>query len=419
MTSLEEVYALLLSSSGVTTDSRSVTKNNLFFALRGPNFNGNNYAENALAKGACIAIVDDANLAAKNKKCLLVDNVLKTLQKLANHHRNQFSIPIVALTGSNGKTTTKELMAAVLGTTHRVLYTEGNLNNHIGVPLTLLRLTKKHTHAIIEMGANHIGEIDFLCSIAAPTHGLITNIGKAHLEGFGSIEGVLQGKTELYRYLDTDYGTIFVNQDDKKLVDAIGEKSTLIYYKTLECTTVQQQPTLKLSFSDLEINTQLVGSYNKSNVCAALSVGKTFGVPLHKSIKVIEAYVPINYRSQLIRKNNKTIVLDAYNANPTSMEAAIRAFHSRTGTKMLILGMMAELGKDEAIEHKNLIALVNSFAFDTCYWVGEAFKPYVSENWFATTAEAKAYIENHPSNAEQILIKGSRSVGLESLTEIL
>jgi UDP-N-acetylmuramoyl-tripeptide--D-alanyl-D-alanine ligase len=418
MTSIKDVYAFFLSSSGVTTDSRSITKDKLFFALRGPNFDGNAYALSAIEKGACAAVVDDARIAGKHKKCLLVNDVLKTLQELANHHREQFSIPVIALTGSNGKTTTKELIAAVLGTTHNVLFTDGNLNNHIGVPLTLLRLTKNHTHALIEMGANHEGEIDFLCNIAKPTHGLITNIGKAHLEGFGSIEGVLRGKTELYRHLEKHKGAIFVNQEDKKLMGALGNLPTVTYSPS-ECRVLEDQPTLKLLCNTLEINTHLAGDYNKTNISAAICVGKAFGVPLHQSIAAIENYIPVNHRSQLIKKDNKTIILDAYNANPTSMRAAVSAFAKHEGKKVLILGFMAELGTHETQEHKDLVELVGSYDFDACFWVGHAYKPFVDSNWFATTADAKAYFEHNTIGAEQILIKGSRSTGLEILTDLL
>lgn len=418
MTSLKDVYAFFLSSSGVSTDSRSVTKDKLFFALRGPNFDGNAYALGALEKGACAAVVDDARVAAKHNKCLLVNDVLKSLQELAKHHRKQFSIPVIALTGSNGKTTTKELIATVLGTTHNVLFTDGNLNNHIGVPLTLLRLTKNHTHALIEMGANHEGEIDFLCNIAKPTHGLITNIGKAHLEGFGSIEGVFNGKTELYRHLEKHKGAIFVNQEDKKLMGALGNLPTVTYSPS-ECRVLEDQPTLKLLCNTLEINTHLAGDYNKTNISAAMCVGKAFGVPLRQSIQAIENYVPVNHRSQLLMKGNKTIILDAYNANPSSMVAAIKAFSSRAGKKAVVLGMMAELGKDEYLEHKALVSFVNSYSFSNCFWVGEAFEPHVTINWFATTADAKAYFEHNTIDAEQILIKGSRSTGLEILTDLI
>lgn len=418
MTSLQEVYALFLASSGVETDSRKPISNKLFFALRGEYFDGNAYAQISLEKGASAAIVDNPEIANAHPKCFLVDDVLQTLQALANHHRKQFDLPLIALTGSNGKTTTKELIAAVLETTHNVLFTEGNLNNHIGVPLTLLRLTPKHTHALIEMGANHIGEIDFLCTIAEPTHGLITNVGKAHLEGFGSEEGVLKGKTELYRFLEKNGGTVFLNQEDRKLIGALG-KNHNITYSPSEYDVLDDQPTLRLRFDGIEIHTELAGNYNKTNIATAICVGDAFGVTLENSVAAIAAYVPDNHRSQLMLKNNKAIVLDAYNANPTSMRAAVHAFSLRKGTKAVILGYMAELGSHEADEHKALVELVKSLDIDACYWVGEAFKPFVNTNYFETTEELALHLKSNPIDADQILVKGSRSVGLEKLITFL
>lgn len=418
MTSINEVYHLFLASSGAVTDSRKIVENSLFFALKGPNFDGNIYAENALENGAYAAIVDNPEVAAGIEKCYLVKDVLSTLQELAKHHRKQFDIPIIALTGSNGKTTTKELIAKVLQTTHSVLATEGNFNNHIGVPLTLLRLSKKHTHALIEMGANHIGEIDFLCRIAQPNYGLITNIGKAHLEGFGSEQGVLQGKTELYRFLEENSGIVFVNNEDDKLLGALGN-TTAIKYSPAEISLLEEQPKLKLKHKNSEISTHLVGDYNVANVASALCVGTFFDVPLNKSIEAIEGYTPSNHRSQLLMQNNKSIVLDAYNANPTSMRAAVTAYGKRKGTKALILGAMAELGAYEAKEHQSLVKLVESLKFDVCFWVGEAFKPHVTKNWFATTSELQYHLKTHPINTNQVLLKGSRSIGLEKIISSL
>ena len=418
MTSLQRVYALFLASSGLETDSRKPISNKLFFALRGEHFDGNAYAQISLEKGASAAIVDNPEIANAHPKCFLVDDVLQTLQALANHHRKQFDLPLIALTGSNGKTTTKELIAAVLGTTHNVLFTEGNLNNHIGVPLTLLRLTPKHTHALIEMGANHIGEIDFLCTIAEPTHGLITNVGKAHLEGFGSEEGVLKGKTELYRFLEKNGGTVFLNQEDLKLIGALG-KNHNITYSPSEYDVLDDQPTLRLRFDGVEIHTELAGNYNKTNIATAICVGDAFGVTLENSVAAIAAYVPDNHRSQLMLKNNKAIVLDAYNANPTSMHAAVHAFSLRKGTKAVILGYMAELGSHEADEHKALVRLVKTMDIEACYWIGAAYKSHVDSNWFETTEAFAAHLKRNPIKANQILVKGSRSAGLEILTDLL
>ena len=418
MTSLKEVYSFFLASSGVETDSRKSLDNKLFFALKGEKFDGNTYALSAIEKGAVAAIVDQQEIATTHPKCLLVDDVLKTLQSLANHHRKQFDIPVIALTGSNGKTTTKELIAAVLNTSFNILSTEGNLNNHIGVPLTLLRLKNKHSHALIEMGANHLNEIDFLCHIAQPTHGLITNVGKAHLEGFGSEDGVLQGKTELYRFLEKNNGVVFINQQDGKLHNALGENLSIAYTPS-DFIIHKDHPTLEILFNNIKIKTQLAGIYNKNNIAAAVCVGSAFGVSVEQSATAISDYTPVNHRSQLVQQNNKTIVLDAYNANPTSMHAAVNSFSKRAGKKAVILGTMAELGLHEANEHKALVKLVKTMKIECCYWVGSPYKPFVDENCFETTEDLVTQLKNNPIEADEILVKGSRSVRLEKLLPYL
>ena len=418
MTSLKEVYQLFLKSSGVQTDSRKVTSHQLFFALNGPNFDANAFAQQAIEKGALAAIVDDKAVAEANQNCYLVADVLETLQTLAQHHRNQFDIPIIALTGSNGKTTTKALMHAVLSTTHKVLATDGNLNNHIGVPLTLLRLTTAHSHAIIEMGANHLKEIAFLCEIAQPTHGLITNVGKAHLEGFGSEEGVLQGKTELYDFIAKKGGIIFINQDDNKLLNSIGDV-THTSYKPSEFRITQDQPTLTLVNQNIEIPTQLIGTYNKENIAAAVSIGVYFGVSLVKAAKAVSDYTPNNSRSQLMTLNGKTLTFDAYNANPSSMKAAIVAFAKRSGKKAVILGHMAELGTYESAEHQALVDLVKKQGFETSYWVGKPYEHLVTTHYFSSVDKLNLFLKNNPIEADQLLIKGSRSATLEKVLDCL
>jgi UDP-N-acetylmuramoyl-tripeptide--D-alanyl-D-alanine ligase len=418
MTSLKEVYQLFLKSSGVQTDSRKVNFNQLFFALNGPNFDANTFAHQAIEKGALAAIVDNEAVAETNQNCYLVNDVLETLQALAQHHRNQFDIPLIALTGSNGKTTTKALMRAVLGTTHKVLATDGNLNNHIGVPLTLLRLTTAHSHAIIEMGANHIKEIAFLCELAQPTHGLITNVGKAHLEGFGSEEGVLQGKTELYDFIEKKDGIIFVNEDDDKLLSSIGDVKHATY-KPSEFRITQDQPTLTLVYQNIEIPTQLVGTYNKENIAAAVSIGAYFGVSLVMAAKAVSDYTPNNSRSQLMAHNGKTLTFDAYNANPSSMKAAIAAFGKRSGKKAVILGHMAELGTYESAEHQALVDLVKKQDFEASYWVGKPYEHIVTTHYFASVDELNLFLKNNPVEADQLLIKGSRSATLEKVLDSL
>jgi UDP-N-acetylmuramoyl-tripeptide--D-alanyl-D-alanine ligase len=309
-------------------------------------------------------------------------------------------------------------MHAVLSTTHKVLATDGNLNNHIGVPLTLLRLTTAHSHAIIEMGANHLKEIAFLCEIAQPTHGLITNVGKAHLEGFGSEEGVLQGKTELYDFIAKKDGIIFINQDDNKLLNSIGDV-THTSYKPSEFRITQDQPTLTLVNQNIEIPTQLVGTYNKENIAAAVSIGVYFGVSLVKAAKAVSDYTPNNSRSQLMTLNGKTLTFDAYNANPSSMKAAIAAFAKRSGKKAVILGHMAELGTYESAEHQALVDLVKKQGFETSYWVGKPYEHLVTTHYFSSVNKLNLFLKNNPIEADQLLIKGSRSATLEKVLDCL
>ena len=418
MTSLQEVYQLFLKSSGVQTDSRKVKSNQLFFALKGPNFDANAFAHQTIENGALAAIVDSKTTADANQACFLVDDVLQTLQAIAQLHRKQFNIPVIALTGSNGKTTTKALIDVVLSTTHTVLATEGNLNNHIGVPLTLLGLTAAHSHAIIEMGANHLKEITFLCKIAQPTYGLITNVGKAHLEGFGSEEGVLQGKTELYDFIEKKGGHIFINEADNKLMKALGDVAH-IAFEPAEYNIVQEQPTLKLVHQNIEIPTQLVGTYNKENIVAAISIGAFFDVSLAKAAKAISEYSPNNSRSQLLKQHGKTLNFDAYNANPSSMQAAVTAFGKRSGKKAVILGRMAELGTYQSAEHQSLVDLVANHEFDACYWVGKPYELLVDTNYFASVEELNVFLRTNPIEADQVLIKGSRSANLEKVLESL
>jgi len=306
----------------------------------------------------------------------------------------------------------------VLSPSYEVLATEGNFNNHIGLPLTLLRLSAAHSHAIIEMGANHLKEIAFLCEMAQPTHGLITNIGKAHLEGFGSEKGVLQGKTELYAFIEKNNGLIFVNDEDDKLIKALGDVA-YITYKPSEFTIVHDQPTLKLTCQNIEIPTRLVGTYNKENIVAAISIGAFFDVSLAKAAKAISEYSPNNSRSQLLKQHGKTLSFDAYNANPSSMQAAVTAFGKRSGKKAVILGRMAELGTYESAEHQSLVDLVANHEFDACYWVGKPYQSIVATNYFASVEELNVFLRTNPIEADQVLIKGSRSANLEKVLESL
>ncbi|MCC9137169.1 UDP-N-acetylmuramoyl-tripeptide--D-alanyl-D-alanine ligase [Pontibacter silvestris] len=424
---IEFLYQKYLECLHVSTDSRATQDQSMFFALNGPNFKGAKFAVQALEKGAKYAVVDDPAMASDN--CFVVEDTLQALQELARHHRRQLSIPVIGITGSNGKTTTKELIYSVLSQKHNTLYTQGNLNNHIGVPLTLLRITQQHEMAIIEMGANHIGEIALLCSIALPTHGMITNIGKAHLEGFGSLEGVARGKSELYVHLHNTGGTVFINTNNEHLVRMsrlIENKVTYhapsdFYHSTL----LEASP--YVVYQDEEehvVHTQLVGSYNYENMAAAACIGKFFNVPLELANKAIASYSPVNNRSQVLQKGSNTIILDAYNANPTSMAAAIRNFGSmKASPKVIILGDMFEMGAESETEHRLLGQTITEQSFDEVLLCGKEMSFAAEANdsfrYFETKPELQKWLQEHPVLESYILVKGSRGMGLETLVEVL
>lgn len=430
MTTIPELYEIYKKHSTVTTDSRNCPAGSLFIALKGDNFNGNRFAKQALELGSSYAIVDEAD-AVTDDRILLVDNCLKTLQDLAAHHRKQFSIPVIGITGTNGKTTTKELMASVLGKKYTLLYTQGNLNNHIGVPLTLLRLNSNHEIAVIEMGANHPGEIKELVEIADPDYGIITNVGKAHLEGFGSFEGVIKTKGELYDYIRNKGGKIFINMENPYL-RTIAKGIEAIKYATkagypLWGETITCSPFLKLRwFSDYdsqahEAQTNLIGSYNLENALAAVCVGIQFGVSTDQIASALQEYVPSNNRSQLKETEQNTLVIDAYNANPTSMSAAILNFQQYDAPrKAVILGSMKELGELSEEEHKRLAFHVAEISFDRVFLIGPEFKDAGSDYpVFDSAEEFIAYMEEQPLQGYTILIKGSRGNQLESLVPFL
>ena len=425
---IEEIYFLFLKSSGLTTDTRKIETGNLFLALKGERFDGNEFAELALEKGATHAIVSDHNLAM-HPRCILVNNTLKTLQQLATHHRRQFDIPLLAITGSNGKTTTKELLSSVLAQSFNCHYTKGNFNNHIGVPLTLLEMSKQTEIAVIEMGANHQGEIGELCQIAEPTYGLITNIGKAHLEGFGGIEGVKKGKGELYDYLSTHDGVAFVNKDEQFLLElATNVKRKIIYSKgNAEAGKVFQEaisPFVSVKFVDdqdrlVTTNSQLFGNHNFQNIMTAIAVGQYFKVPSSKIKVAIEAYRPKNNRSQLITMGNNQIILDAYNANPTSMRLALNHFLKfDKPKKVAILGSMLELGPYSSVEHDEIAEMARSLAIDQVILVGAEFANAAKRIGFPHFEDLDAirpWWEEQNFENTAILIKGSRGIGLERL----
>ena len=430
---IKQLYQIFKSHPNFSTDSRKVEKGGLFFALKGANFDGNQFARQALLNGAAFAIVDDPEIG-NDDRFIVVDDVLKSLQDLARFYRQQFTIPIIAITGSNGKTTTKELIAAVLASQYRVHFTKGNFNNHIGVPLTLLAMPKNTEVAIIEMGANHLGEIDSLCRIAAPTHGLITNIGKAHLEGFGSLEGVKIAKSELYRYLGEKGGMVFINQDENYLTELAYPVFHKLFYKKsqnphpshrpYEIKELATRPFLKVAFLNregqlFEVHTQIVGAYNFNNLMTAIALGKYFKVPAEKAKKAMEAYVSNNNRSQVIKLADNTFLLDAYNANPSSMEEALRHFKKMEGEKKIaILGDMLELGQYSEKEHKDIAELALQLDFDKLILVGKEFSKAAKAKkilHFTEVQALKDWWQKQDINKASILIKGSRGIKLEEL----
>lgn len=424
---INELYKLYMQSFEVSTDTRKIEKGCMFFALKGENFNGNKFANEALEKGASVAVVDEKEYAS-SEDIILVGDVLSTLQQLATYHRLQLGIPILALTGSNGKTTTKELFNAVLSKKFRTSATKGNLNNHIGVPLTLLSMNPDTEFGIVEMGANHLGEIAFLCKITQPDYGYITNFGKAHLEGFGSLEGVIKGKTELYTFLRTHGKKVFINADDSKQIEMSKGMDRISFGHALGDTIISPtccQPLVAAQYDTHIIQSNLMGSYNFTNIAAAIAVGKYFDVPTSDIKDAIEHYQPENNRSQVIRKGSNTIILDAYNANPTSMEAAIANLKSLKVTKkVVILGDMFELGKDTDVEHKEIIRLVTAQGFDQIYLIGKHFfnatdntKEEVTA--FETFEEFKTLLKKDTFSDTTLLIKASRGMALERILEYI
>ena len=421
MNTIESIYNLFLKSNGVSTDTRKVEKGQLFFALSGPNFNGNKFARQALNKGAVAAIIDDQ--AFQTERTILVESSLKALQELATYHRRSFDIPVIGLTGSNGKTTTKELIAAVLSKKYKVLYTEGNLNNHIGVPLTLLRLNKEHEIAIVEMGANHQGEIGELCTIAEPNYGMITNIGKAHLEGFGGPEGVRKGKTEMYRFLLKQKGQVFFNHNESSLLPSYFESDSLIEFgkenlKVIKTSSNEEGKLvalLEVYGKSIEIQTQLFGQYNINNVLSAVAIGLQFKVSMDNIKEGIEEYNPSNNRSEIrITEKGNRLILDAYNANPTSMKHAIEQLAKAGGNKFFVLGAMKELGKQTVEEHETIVQLTSALKLDGVF-VGKEFD--MAKKYGFMQFENTEALENELDNFVEttILIKGSRSMQLEKL----
>lgn len=423
----ELLYKFYQNASSISIDSRRISKGCLFFALKGENFNGNAFAEDALKKGAYKVVVDEEEYV-KDDNFLLVENGLKALQELAKYHRSQLQIPIIGITGSNGKTTTKELVTSVLKQHYKCYATVANYNNHIGVPMSILSIQKDDELAVIEMGANHQGEIKFLCNIAQPNYGLITNIGKSHLEGFGGFEGVIKGKSELYDFLRQNQGKVFINADDELLTKISKDLNTITYGTSDDyyCMgkLIQTHPTVKAEWkcgnNKGKVNAQLYGAYNFTNIMAALCIGNYFKVPTDKINQALENYQSKNNRSQLIINGAYKIYLDAYNANPSSMKYAIENFSENKGEeKWLILGDMFEVGPTSPKEHQNIIELIKSLNISNSCFIGENFYQWKSTYdefiFFESISKAKSWFKKLDKNNKQFLIKGSRGVGLERL----
>jgi len=411
---IKDLYNIFLQSAGVCTDTRTLKKNQLFFALKGENFDGNRFALQALEQGASYAVAGE-DLQAEDTRLIKVPDTLETLKALASYHRRQLRIPVIGLTGTNGKTTTKELIKTALGAAYRVSATEGNLNNEIGVPLTVLKIGPRAQIAIVEMGASHPEDLKPLLAVAQPNLGLITNVGKAHLEGFGSYEGVKHAKGLLYDYLKEHDGVVFANADDPVLQEMLAQRGLEAIGYTKEGIKVTADPFLEMEWEDASLQTQLVGAYNAANVLAALKLAWYFDVPREDALQAIASYVPSNNRSQLVKTEKNTLIVDAYNANPSSMGVALDNLAQMKGRKVAMLGDMRELGADAAAEHDRIVARLEGME---AYLVGEEFtraaagKPYKT---FAKSEDLAKYLTEHPLEGCTILLKGSHSISMEKI----
>lgn len=413
-----ELYEKYQKSSCVCTDSRNLTPNCLFVCLKGANFDGNKFAAEVLEQGAAYVITENRDLQ-DNPRAVVVEDALKTLQQLANYHRHQLKMPVIGITGTNGKTTTKELVNAVLSSTYKTTCTQGNLNNHIGVPLTLLSIKPTDEMAIVEMGANHVGEIDDLCKIAEPTFGLITNIGVAHIEGFGSKENIIKTKKALYQHVIANKGTLFVNVCDDILRQDLNYDNIVFYGKDAEKQIVSMSPYLRIRVGNVEVDTHLTGSYNIWNFMAAAAVGRHFHISDEVIAKALGDYVPSNHRSQVDHIGSNVIISDYYNANLTSMTAALKNLSQLEHPhKVAVLGDMRELGDLSVEAHTEIAQLAENLHIET-YFVGEEFGKVTKQNVFANADEANEYFAAHPLENAMVLIKGSNSMRLNKLTSIL
>ena len=435
---MENIYEKFLQCSAVSIDTRNCPKDAMFIGIKGANFDGNTFVEKALEQGCKYAITDNPEIGVGNPNIIHVQDSLKTLQDLAHYHRLMFDIPVIGITGTNGKTTSKELISIVLSKEYNVLYTQGNLNNHIGVPLTLLRLNRSHNIAVVEMGANHPKEIEFLCKIARPNYGIITNVGKAHLEGFGSFEGVKKTKGELYDFIHSVDGKIFLHADNPHLCEMVnpngletikyGEAGdNFVSGKIISCTPyINVNLNLNGNASGenqtYEINTQLIGDYNLSNILSAACIGRYFGVMDEDIVAALREYTPTNNRSQCTKTESNTLIVDAYKANHTSMDAALRNFSKiEAASKALILGDMKELGEDSIMEHNKILALIASLGFEKVYFVGSEFTTAAAgaHPCFENVDALKEYLTANPIAGYTILIKGSNSTKLTKIVPSL
>lgn len=423
---LEKIYELYLAYPAICIDTRKEVENTLFFCLKGDNFDGNKFADAATEKGAAAVFIDNPEYATS--KTILVEDVLKTLQQLANFHRQQFTFPLIGLTGSNGKTTTKELIAAVLRKKYRTAFTAGNFNNHIGVPLTLLSVSADAEMAVIEMGANHQGEIRELCRIADPDFGYITNIGKAHLEGFGGLEGVKKGKLELFDHIRQKSGTVFVNADDPVLYEASDDLNRIMFgtgsdnFVSGTSATTAGQLSVRWQQGDYTsppVKSALTGNYNATNILAAICIGRHFGVSAEDINAAIEAYTPGNSRSQIERTGKNTLILDCYNANPTSMEEALKNLAAMEGKKLAVLGHMLEIGDSSQEEHQHIIQLCQKLQLEAVL-VGPGYKSceLYSFPYFPDVSELRNWLVNQNFTNYTVLLKGSRGIKMEQARDL-
>lgn len=427
MSTIEKIYKLYKTAYTVTTDSRTITQGCVFVALKGEHFDGNDFALNVAEEGIAACVIADRKDLPQHERLFVVEDSLKALQELANYHRKQLDTPIIGITGTNGKTTTKELVSAVLAKKYNILFTKGNFNNQLGVPLTLLRIKPDTELAVIEMGASHPGDINELTGIGEPNYGMITNIGRAHLRDFGGYEGVIKTKNEMYQYIAAHKGLLFVNKDNELLMD-LSKSINKVTYGTSNDADIQGKllsanPYLSVEWNGKKIDTQLVGDYNFENVMAAICIGTYFNVAANDIVEALSSYRPTNNRSQVIETARNRVVMDAYNANPTSMSHSIKNFRNICKSdNLLILGDMRELGNESGQEHKNILELIKELRFENVYLVGEEFQRVAKNSKFSTfinVEELAQYLQQHPVSGRDILVKGSNSIHLNKIIDSL